>query len=793
MHRRAAMLSTYLTIARRTLARSKGYAFINVAGLSVGMACAVLIVLYVIHETGFDAYHPDAERIYRMETAGWATNPAAIGPYMTDHFAEAERSARFLRVTRASVARENDFFSEKKFFFADSTAPAVLAMNFILGSPAHALTAPNSVLLTCSTARKYFGDENPLGKTLRVETAASQFFTVTGVTEDVPEQSQFTFDFLASYSTLPSVPENDTRPWVQSTVYTYVLLRPGADVPALERNITSVLNQHLGGEDSASVRLRPIREIHTHSDCEKEIEPLGSARDNFILLTIAALVLALAAVNFVNLSTARSLKRAREIAMRKTLGAARGELIGQFMAESTVMAALSAVVAVILCEMLFPSFSSLSGVPLSYYREMWAVLAGVSLVLAIVVGIIAGAYPALYLSRFQPAGLLRTGGGTDDPSTGSALVRKGLVVFQFTISAALTAGALIIMRQMDYIRSKDIGIASGEVVVIPISAISADRYNALKEELLKNSAVHAVTASFSVPGERIVMDVVRPALAREKEYGIRMVLADFDFPETYGLGLAGGRSFTHDLMTDTAGTFMINEKAAALFGWDSPAGHTMEYPGQKKNGPVVGVLKDFNFASLHAPVEPLVVSLNVNARYFKNIAVRIDPAERGRTVRSIQETWKSVLPGRPFEYYFLDESFRGLYAPETKLRAIVSTFTVIGIVVACMGLFGLVTLAVEKRVKEIGIRKVLGASAGGIVGLISADFLKLVILANVIACPIAAYGMNRWLQEFAYRTDVSPWIFAVTALATVVLAFFTVALQAFRAALANPVESLRYE
>jgi putative ABC transport system permease protein len=272
-----------------------------------------------------------------------------------------------------------------------------------------------------------------------------------------------------------------------------------------------------------------------------------------------------------------------------------------------------------------------------------------------------------------------------------------------------------------------------------------------------------------------------------------MVLADFDFPETYGLGLAGGRSFTHDLMTDTAGTFMINEKAAALFGWDSPAGHTMEYPGQKKNGPVVGVLKDFNFASLHAPVEPLVVSLNVNARYFKNIAVRIDPAERGRTVRSIQETWKSVLPGRPFEYYFLDESFRGLYAPETKLRAIVSTFTVIGIVVACMGLFGLVTLAVEKRVKEIGIRKVLGASAGGIVGLISADFLKLVILANVIACPIAAYGMNRWLQEFAYRTDVSPWIFAVTALATVVLAFFTVALQAFRAALANPVESLRYE
>ena len=793
MHRGAPLLSGYFTIARRTLARSKAYAFINITGLSVGMACGMLILLYVIHESGFDAYHPNAERIYRAETAGWATNPAAIGPYMTDHFPEAERSARFLRVTRASVARENEFFSEKKFFFADSTAPAVLAIHFILGSPAHALTAPNSVLLTRSTAGKYFGDENPIGKTLRVETGATQLFTVTGVTEDVPEQSQFKFDFLGSYSTLPSVPESDTRQWVQSTVYTYVILRPGADVPTLERNITSVLNQRLGGEDSASVRLRPIREIHTHSDCEKEIEPLGSARDNFILLSIAALVLALAAVNFVNLSTARSLKRAREIAMRKTLGAARGELVGQFMAESTAMATLSAFVAAILCEMLFPSFSSLSGVPVPYYRGMWTVLAGAALVLAIAVGIIAGAYPALYLSRFQPAGLLRAGGSTDDPSRGSAFVRKGLVVFQFTISAALTAGALIIMRQMDFIRSKDIGIASGEVIVIPVSSISADRYSALKDELLKSSAVRSVTASFSVPGERIVMDVVRPALAREREYGIRMVLADFAFPETYGLALAGGRSFSHDFTADTAGAFMINEKAAGLFGWDSPAGHTMEYPGQKKNGPVVGVLKDFNFASLHAPVEPLVVSLNTNARYYRNIAVRIEPAEKGRTVRSILNTWKTVLPGRPFEYYFLDDSFRDLYAPETKLRAIVFTFTLIGIVVACMGLFGLVTLAVEKRVKEIGIRKVLGASAGGIVGLISTDFLKLVLMANVIACPIAAYGMNRWLQEFAYRTAMSPWIFAVTAAATVVLALLTIAVQAVRAALANPVESLRYE
>lgn len=787
------MLSNYFKIAVRTLARAKAYSFINVIGLSVGMTCWNLILLYVLHESSFDAYHPNAARICRVEVAHWATAPMAIGPYMTGHFPETEKSVRFLRVTRASVGRENEFFSEKKLFFADSTAPAVLSIPFLLGDPTQALVAPNSVVLTRAMAEKYFASENPLGKTLKVETGRSYLFTVTGVAENVPDLSQFKFDFLASFSTLAPLPENDRKPWVQSTTYTYLLLRPGADVPALEKNITGVLNQRLGEQDSATIQLRPIREIHLHSDCEKETEPLGSTRDMYILLSIAMLVLALAVMNFVNLSTARSLKRAKEIAMRKTLGAGRSQLVGQFMGESTLIATLSAIIATALCEALLPSYSALTAVPVSYYRSMGGVLAGASLFLAIVVGFISGGYPALYLSRFQPAGLLRPGGTGEDPARGSALVRRALVVFQFAISVGLTIGALLITRQLEFIQSKDIGIDSQQVVVIPVSAIPGERYNVLKGELLKNSAVRAVTASFSVPGERIVMDVIRPASAREKEYGIRMVLADFEFPETYGLALTGGRSFSRELVADTGGAFMINEKAAALFGWDSPLGRMMEYPGQQKRGQVVGILKDFNFASLHAPVEPLVVSLSVNPQYFKNIAVRLKTRERHETLQAIEQTWKAVLPGRPFEYYFLDENFRNLYQSEAKLRTIVATFTVIGIVIACMGLFGLVTLSVEKRTKEIGIRKVVGASAGGIVGMIAGDFLKLVLLANLIAWPAAYYGMNGWLQDFAYRTDVSPWIFAVTGAATLALAFLTLAVQAIRAATANPVKSLRYE
>jgi putative ABC transport system permease protein len=787
------MLSNYFKIAVRNLARSKAYSFINVSGLAVGMTCWILILLYVLHESNFDAYHPNAERIYRVEVAHWATAPMAIAPYMTQHFPETEKSVRFLRVTRASAGRENEFFSEKKFFFADSTAPAVLSIPFLLGNPLQALAAPNSVVLTRAMAAKYFGSEYPLGKTLKVETGRSYLFTVTGVAENVPDQSQLKFDFLASFSTLTPLPENDRRPWVQSTTYTYLLLRPGADVPALERNITGVLNQRLGEQDSAQVQLRPIREIHTHSDCEKETEPLGSSRDIYILLSIAMLILTLAVINFVNLSTARSLKRAKEVAMRKTLGAGRRELVGQFMGESTLIGALSAAIAVVLCEALLPSYSTLTVVPVAYYRGMTGVLAGSSLLLALVVGVVSGSYPALYLSRFQPAGLLRPGGTGGDPAGGTAIVRKTLVVFQFAVSVGLTIAAMLITRQLEFIQSKDIGIDSQRVVVIPVSAIQGEQFSVLKGELLKNSAVRAVTASFSVPGERIVMDMIRPENAREKEYGIRMVLADFDFAETYGLALTAGRSFSRDFPADTGGAFMINEKAAALFGWDSPLGRTVEYPGQLKRGQVVGIVKDFNFASLHAPVEPLVVSLSVNPQYFKNIAVRLNGEERQEAVQTIERTWKTILPGRPFEYYFLDESFANLYHPEAKLRTIVATFTVIGVVIACMGLFGLVTLSVEKRTKEIGIRKVLGASVGGIVAMISGDFLKLVILANLIAWPVAWYGMSRWLQDFAYKTDVSPWVFAVTGAATLALAFLTLAVQAIRAALADPVESLRYE
>ena len=789
------MLKNYLKVALRSLQRSRAHALINIAGLSVGIACCVLILLYVRNELSYDRHYPDADKIYRVEIANWAASPMAVGPYLHQTFPDVAEAARFQKVNRAFVGTYQETLTEKRFFFADSSAFRVFGFPLIEGNAATALSSPNSVVLTRDMATKYFGDQDPLGKNLKVEAGRSFLLTVTGVVENNPSQTHLKFDFLASYGTLQVAQANERLQWAQSTVYTYVRMNPNSPFSLIERTLGKVLLQRTGEPDTSSidVLLRPVTEIHLYSKCEKEIEPVGNINYVYILSSIALCILLLAVINFINLSTARSLRRAREVAMRKALGADKAQLILQFIGESCIVSFVATLIAIGLVELLIPSFNSLSGVHVSLFGSGMVMTLQLILFLSLLVGVIAGSYPAFYLSRFQPVKILKAGYRLSSVDSGAGFLRKALVVFQFAISIALIVGSILIERQLNFVQNKDIGMDKEQVLIMPIGSISGERYSALKSELLQNSNVTGVAASFSVPGERVVVEEFRPESAVEKVYYIRLILSDVGFPQTYGLAVRDGRSFSEQFGTDTAGAFLINEKAAALFGWKSSVGKRIEFPSQKRGGEVVGVVRDFNFASLHSEVEPLVIHVDQNPAFYKYISIRIGKGDKRAAVQTIDRTWKAIQPGRPFEYYFLDESFGNLYLAEARLRTIVAVFTIIGILIASLGLLGLVSQTVEQRTKEIGIRKVLGSSVSGILGLISREFLPLILISNIAAWPIAYYIMRQWLEAFAYRIEIGIGVFFLAAGLALVIAFLSLSIQAIRAAMANPVEALRYE
>src|ERR1051326_3357698 len=590
------MFRNYLNIAVRNLLKHKGYSFITIAGLAVGIACCILIFLYVKYELGYDRYHANVDRIYRFELENWAATPLAGGPYMKQTYPEVENFVRFYRVNRALVGNEEQMFTEKRFFFADSTLFGVLSVHLLAGDSLKALAAPNSIVLTQEMAEKYFGRENPLGKTLKVRTGKPAEFTVTGIVENLPPQSHFRFDFVASLSTLPFKPDDNRVQWNQSLAYTYVLMKPHADLVPMGRSLEKVLHARTNTPDTSSLRvyMRPIADIHLYSECEKEIEPVSSIRYVYILSTVALFILFLAIINFINLSTARSMKRAREVAMRKTLGAHRAQIVVQFLGESSLISLLATLSAAGIVELVLPQFNALTGINVSLLGSggTWSL---VSIACAsLFVGIAAGSYPAFFLSRFQPVKVMKSGGTGDSPSSASAMLRKGLVVLQFTVSIALIVGSMLITNQLDFIQNRKLGLDKEQVLIMPVSSITLDRYDAFKAELLKQHSVSAVSASFSVPGERVVIEEFAPKNTQEKTYGLRLLLTDYDFPETFGFDLAQGRSFSREHPSDTSGAFMINEKAAALFGWATPVGQHIDFPSQNRGGEVIGIVKDFN-------------------------------------------------------------------------------------------------------------------------------------------------------------------------------------------------------
>ena len=806
------MLKNYVKIALRNLQKYKTYAVINMAGLAVGLASCLLIVLYVQDELSYDRFHEKAERIYRIvedqqledRVSHLATTYTPLAPALATEFPAVEAAVRLYPYPVLVRYGEAKKFQEDHFVLADSTVFDVFSFRLIRGEAHTALAEPFTVVLTASTARKYFGDADPIGQVLTVrDDDGENDYRVTGVMEDVPRTSHIQFDFLASFSSsrifAPWMHGRDN--WFWPPLYTYALLADGADPATLEAQLPALIEKYMGENSAATHRfaLQPLTRIRLFSQRENELTPNSDITYVSIFSVIAFFILLIACINFMNLATAQAAGRAREVGMRKVLGAQRAQLIRQFLSESILLASLAMVLALVLVELLLPALNAVSGKMLSTASLVhWATpLALMAMVL--LVGLLAGSYPAFYLSAFRPIRSRR--GATERGGSAAAALRKGLVVFQFTVSIVLIIGTTIIYRQLDYIQNQRLGFDKEYVVVVPLRD-QADQINnaALKQQWQQIPNVLSVAATSGVPGIRDGLHDfwVFPDNTRRDSLELMTLTVDHDFVETLGLELLAGRDFSEDFPTDATDAFLINESAARKLGWIDPVGRefTLQYyvEGEiMKRGAVVGLVRDFQYHSLHRAIDPTVLHIVPASYYSDYLTARISPHDVPETLARMADDWQSFNTERPFEYVFLDETFDALYRAEERLGRLFGYFSILAIVIACLGLFGLAAFTAEQRTKEIGVRKVMGATVGGIVLLLSKDLLKLIAVAFVVGAPLAYVVMSQWLLGFADRVALTWPIFLMAGLAALGIAWLTVGYHAVKAALADPVKALRYE
>jgi len=798
------MLKNYFKIAVRNLLRHKGYTLINISGLAVGMACCLLIVLFVQDELSYDRYHENANRIHRLRVERFASGgetelvaraAAPMAPAIINDYPQVERAVRISQRTYL-VERGDQRFYEEKFLWADSTLFDVFSFMLVKGNPKTALAAPHSVVLTEELAKKYFGDEEPMGQLLTIE---KREVKVTGIVQRPPAQSHFTFDLLGSFSTLEILNQRPSTQWGWWNLgyHTYLLLAPGAPAADLQAQLRELPSRYVGDEEKQSgyrqfLYLQPLTDIHLHSHYRGEIEPNSDIAYVYVFSAVALFILIIACINFMNLATARSAQRAKEVGMRKTAGAVKSQLVGQFLGESILLAIFAFVVALLLIEFFMPSFNQLANKALSpRYFEQIPFFAGAFLFAAIV-GVVAGIYPAFALSAFQPVEVLK---GKASSGAKGAFLRKGLVVFQFAISVALIVGSMVAFHQMRFMQSKNLGFQKEQMVVLNMRNNDEvrHRYEFFKTELGQIPAVIDAAFSSSVPGRGNNTNVISRKEGMNEEGQTMSILAvDYDFVQNYGLELVSGRTFSKNFATDTA-AFVINEATVKALGWrtaEEAVGNklTRQFSDTRQ---IIGVVKDFHFSSVQNAIEPLV--LQIHPRWFNYVSVHIDAKDVSGALSQLREKYQALAPGRPFEYFFLDDDFDRQYRLEERVSQILNVFTAITIFVACLGLFGLASFMAEQRTKEIGIRKVLGATVSNVTLLLSKDFVKLVLAANLLAWPAAYFAMNKWLQAFAYRIDLGWWIFALAGGVALFIALLTVSTQAIKAALTNPVEALRYE
>jgi len=800
------MFKNYLKIAFRNLRRHKGYSFINIAGLAVGMACFLLIFMHISDELSYDKFHQKAKQIYRVtyeinlsgNTTHTAQTPAPLGPAMIRDYPEVENATRIFILRDIMVSWKNKSFFENV-LFGDENIFDIFTFPLLKGNPETALIAPNSIVLTETMAEKYFGSEDPLNKILTVN--ENQDFKVIGVLKDISRNSHFHFDFLVPFAA-GFQNKRMMEYWGNIFYYNYLLLEKGASPVELEKKFPDFAMKYIGGNfkdffkdkldqvpSMYKFHLQPLTKIHLHSHLEGEIETNSNGTYIYIFSAIAFFILLIACINFMNLSTAHSSMRAKEIGMRKVIGARRGELIKQFLGESLFLSFLSLILAIGLVKFSLPFFNSISGRELSlglvWHWTFLATLIGTFLF----VGILAGSYPAFLLSSFIPVEVLK---GKKGSKISVPFIRTGLVILQFTISIILIVGTITIHNQMMFVRNKNLGFVKEHLITVTDQNRQiTSKYEAFKNELLKDPDILAVSGSSGLPAGIFGKATIVPENAPSYESVLMPIISiDYDFIETYGIALAAGRFFSKEFSTDLRGAYVINEAAVEKFGWGSPLGKTLKDTGGIK-GTVIGIVKNFHFNSLHHNIEPL--ALFIDPKAFRFYTIRIRSQNIPHTIAHLEKTWKKFVPSCPFEYTFLDAQIDRFYRSEQRLSKTFLYFSVLAIFIACLGLFGLTSFTTKQRTKEIAIRKVIGASTPSLVNLVSREFAKWIIVANILAWPISYFAMNKWLQNFAYRTSISFWIFLLAGILSLGIALLTVSYQSIKVAVSNPVDSLRYE
>jgi putative ABC transport system permease protein len=798
------MIRNYLRVALRHTARNKGYSLINIVGLAIGMACCILIAQYVTYELSYDDYHVDGDRVFRVAQDGQsqqerriaAVTSAPMAPALKEDYPQIEYASRTMPAGNLLVRRDEKVFYEEHCWFAETDLPRILTIPFLEGDSRTALERPMTVVISQRLARKYFGDESPIGQILKIHRFNCE---VTGVVANCPQNTHLKYDLLLSFSTLEALEYPGLKEWFLGNFYTYVKMVPNADLVNLSEQLKGFAERHVSAElkeakESLILFLQPVRDIHLFSHLLYETEPPGSPLYLYVFCTVAFFILLLACINFTNLTTARFASRAREVGLRKAVGAGRFRLAAQFLSESVVLSAVALLVALVLAELVSPLFNQLTGIGFhvgSLFKPGW-LLALIGL--TFVVGIASGSYPAFFLSAFRPADILR---GTSGLGRRGTALRKVLVVGQFSVSIILMSGTLLAYQQIHFMKNKNLGFDKEQKLIIPLGrAVQAvESFESIKTEFCRHTGVIGATASEQLPGQHLSCWTTKLATeSDDKLRAMNYMYVDHDFIPQYEIDVLAGSAFGQQNVDDLQGGYIVNRTAAGQLGFSSPQeaiGHRLVGCYDEKEMEIIGVVADFHYRGLQSEVEPLVMLYR--PRMFRNVTLTVRTHNVQQTIKFVKEKWQELFSEYPFDYFFLDTSFDRQYRAEEQVGKIFGVFTVLGLFIACLGLLALASYAAERRTKEIGIRIVLGASVGSIVRLLSREFLILVALANLIAWPIAYYAMSRWLEGFAYRISIGPGIFLVAALSALIITLVTVSSQAIRAALANPVNTLRYE
>ncbi len=803
------MIQHFFRIAWRNLMKRKFYSLINIAGLAVGMACCVLITLYIQNELSYDQYHIQRNRIFRvLQTFRsvqkgvdpgaprpedfWVWGCAPVGPALQADFPQIEKVVQFMSPVSLLLQHGEKRFQQENLLFMDSTAFDVFSWKMLFGNPHTALTAPNSIVLTKKVSQKFFGEANPVGQSLRVDNGDN--FTITGVMEDVPPNSQFTFNGLISMVTAKNQRSEIFNWWGYVDFYTYLLLKENTSIQSLQAQSAAFVKRHNSEDRGYAISFEKMTDAYLHSAAIRQPGPTGSLLNVYLFSCIAVFIMLIACINFMNLSTARSLERAKEVGVRKVLGVRPFSLMAQFLFESVLMSVAAAMIAVILARTGISLIGALSGKDLSYAKFFTPQMSFFMLVFAIIVGLVAGIYPAWFLSGFKPIAVLK---GKFNPSGEGISLRKALVVFQFTLSIALIAGTIIVYSQLKYMNRHELGFQKDQMLIINFEgdAKVEENIEPIKKAIADQPGVVSVAASRAVPGEFLPNAGTEIELpdGTMGQQGPFIYEIDFDFIPVYHIPLVAGRNYSRLYLTDSAHSMVINEAAARLYGYARPADAVgKKFSQWGRTGTVIGVVKDFNFRSLHQPVEPLTLRYGYPDN-LNRISVSIKGNDVQTTLARLRKTWDRMVPQRPFMYHFLDESFSAQYEADQQFGQLFTFFSCLAICIACLGLFGLSTFMAQQRVKEIGVRKVLGSSIRGIVLLLSKDFIKLILIAIVIAVPLCWWAMNQWLQGFAYRIAIGPVVFIEAGMVSLSIAIATMAWQSVKAAMSNPISSLRNE